>query len=148
MDNLKGEYLIGILPDEEETIEKDSNPSKVDGGRWRINGYTVINLPLKFRIRANAAAFAKRSTSNDYSPTYVVLYADENKIECVFLFRYQYTRYSKNVVPVICRCVGKRKARYHWVPVRTIVDDSKEIILSLKEDEVPFARFKFGIGFM
>ena len=134
------QYSIRILP--EDSIMVDEKMPNVTGNAWKIEGFSFPDIPLKLPLRAKAACFAKKETINtSYSPTYTFLYANEEGVYCLALFRYMILRQNGTVeyVPIICRCVGKRFIKKHWKFIVTrILNNYKHILAIEKEKYIDF----------
>ena len=90
----------------------------------KIPGNVFPNIPLKLPIREKAYDFARRGKENCETTVYTVLYADEECMQCLFVFRFVKTTGAC----VIVRCVGKRCAKKHWTRIRQYIDKYGESI--------------------
>lgn len=122
---MREKYTIRILPPN--SITKDDHPKRREKDYLKIRGNTFPHIPLKLRIRPKSAYFTKNVLCS--SPTYAVLYADEDTMECLFVFKYQHT--SRGDVLYLSRCVGKTITKHHKDTVLSFLEKHEARIQSL-----------------
>lgn len=106
--------VSAIMYDNEEERKFKQNGRRIP---LKIKGETFSDIPFKLPIRGKAYDFAKRNDGYYDPMVYVVLYADEEHLQCLFVFRF----IASSGACDIARCVGKNSVRRHWGRVRQYI---------------------------
>lgn len=101
----------------------------------KIRGATFEDIPFKLPIRLKAAKFALRQDDYYSEPVYAVLHADEEGLQCLFVFRFVRTSGAFDIV----RCLGKCKVKQYWEIVRETIWQ--------KQEDIEFLAGKHSIDF-
>ena len=125
-----GQYSIIALPDYSVAWIEERTASK-GNYEYEIQANTFSGIPFGLPIRQKAVDFAFQQNSSDF--VYAVVYQEPKKgiITCLFLLKYEKNIKSHR----ICRCIGKRKVKHHWLPVRIYVEEHAEEIKQQKKVE-------------
>lgn len=120
-------YNICKLPVDSVGYDRKNRVSFIEGG-------TFPHIPMNLPIRPRALRFLFKTNLKNYqNPPYAVLYADDNKVQCLFLF--QFVKANPKYFDMM-RTVGKRRAREHWQKASSYIKNYTKEIQNLSESDV------------
>lgn len=126
-----GKYTIVALPNYSIGLVENRTASK-GNYLFEIKPNTFDNIPYGLPIRPKAVDYAFHKDS-DFM--YAVIYEKDGGVECLFLIKF-ISRYKTREYRIF-RCIGTRKVKPHWLPVRKYVEEYQEDIL--KNSEIQFS---------
>lgn len=126
-----GKYTIVALPNYSIGLVENRTASK-GNYLFEIKPNTLDNIPYGLPIRPKAVDYAFHKNS-DF--VYAVIYEKDGAVDCLFLIKF-ISRYKTREYRIF-RCIGTRKVKPHWLPVRKYVEEYQEDIL--KNSEIQFS---------
>lgn len=130
-----GRYTIVALPNN--GIDTIENRTASKGNyQFEIKPNTFAEIPYGLPIRKKAVDFVSHKDSDFmYAVVYQEATTKKYIIDCLFLIKFISKREKKEYR--IFRCIGKRKVKPHWLPIRKYVEEHQEDIL--KSSEIQFS---------
>lgn len=132
----KGKYIIVAFPEYCPINQIENRTAEKGNYQFEIIGNTFDEIPLDLPIRKKALDFLAHA---DLGSVYAVMYEEATlekySIDCLFLIKFISKREKKEYR--IFRCIGKRKVKPHWLPIRKYVEGHQEEIL--KNDKIKFS---------